>query len=299
MKGVIIIPTFYEKRHRKGRSSRGKFLFNRISQTYKFPIIYTDTPDLKNFDVAVIYAVPYHNRPEIPPGLLESKTKLIGYFEDLQCWDNKECQKNKEIMFDRYDIIMGAYYEKFKKWYPQHIHKYVYFPNFFFPYKKYVKLQVPLKPKMKCLMIGSVNEYYPFRVFIRKHRDKKGLLDVSRKKPFSEYPEFLSKYFCAIATVGILRGTILSKYFEIPAARVLMLAEEIMELKMVGLEANVHYVPITKKNVFSQIKKVLKKPKDYISIRDKATEFVRKNHSEINRTIQFKEVLKRIEGLGI
>ncbi len=304
MKGAIIVPKFYAKRHERGlRSQRSKFLFDRLSQQYKFPIVYTDAPDLSGLDVAVIYAVPYHNRPEIPPGLLDTKVKLIGYFEDLQCWSNKKCQRNKEILFNRFDILMGTYYEAVRKWYPQHVHKYVHFPNFFFPHERYASLCINPKPVMKCLMLGTINAYYPFREYIvKKVKSRSDLLDIPKKVPFSKYAGFLNMYFCAIATSGSLESEVHgicedappAKCFEIPAAGVLMLAEEISELEVMGLEPYTHYVPITKKNVFEQIKKCLTSPEKFAKIRDKGTDFVRSHHSVKNRVLQFGEILERV-----
>lgn len=304
LKGVIIVPTFYKKRHERGiKSQRSKFLFDRISQQYGFSVVYTDAPDLKNFDIAVIYAVPYHNRPEIPPGLLNSKAKLIGYFEDLQCWDSEECRKNKEIMFDRFDILMGTYPKAIEKWYPQHVHKYVYFPNFFFPHERYINLQINPNPFMRCLMLGVINKHYPFRVHIRKElKSQSCSLDIPKMVPFDRYSELLNTYFCAVATSGSLESDVHgscedalpAKYFEIPAAGVLMLAEEVSELSVIGLEPYTHYVPITKENVFAQVKKCLTSPKKFIKIRDNGTRFIRNNHSIENRVSQFKEILGRL-----
>jgi len=303
MKGAIIIPTFYKRRHEKGvQSQRGKFLFSRMVKQYKFPIVYTDAPNLDGLDVAIIYAVPYHNRPGIPPGLLDSKVKLIGYFEDLHCWASEECQKNKDILFDRFDVIIGAGIEAFKKGYPQYVSKYIHFPYFFFPYEKYAKLQILPNPIMKCLMLGSINRYYPLREHIKNHKTSQLEIMLPRV-PFKKYPELLNKYYCAIATGGSYRDDIrlqgvedapVSKYFEIPAAGVLMLAEELSELGVMGLEAGVHYVPITKANVFSQIRNVLSDPEGYMEMRVKAMAIVRKRHSDLNRVEQFQEILGRL-----
>lgn len=295
MKRVIVIPTFYKKRHQRGiKSQRSKVLFSALSKQYEMSIIYTDRPNLKNVDVALIYAVPYHNRPKIPPGLLESKTKLIGYFEDLPCWGNKECERNKKVMFDRYDVLMGACYKSFSELYSQYMPKYVYFPNFFFPLSRYKRLSQKVD-QMKCLMAGALNSYYPSRVHIYRdaRRGNFKQLDVKRFS-FSEYVERLSGYFCAIATPGRMRNVV-AKYLEIPAAGTLMLAEKVVELSKLGLRPNVHYIPITQTDALDRIVEVLKNPHEYDEIRIKATAYVRKYHSEVNRVKQFGEILKLVE----
>lgn len=294
MRKLIVVPTFYARRHQKGiRSQRSKILLTALSKRYNMPIVYTDRPNLKNVDIALIYAIPYHNRPKIPPGLVESKTKLIGYFEDLACWKSQECVKNKEIMFERYDVIMGACYKSFHELYSQYADKYVYFPNFFFPMSRYNKLSGKVIYN-KCLMAGALNSYYPSRVRIYRDARKQSFrwLDV-KKIPFPQYIEELSKYFCAIATPGKMENVV-AKYLEIPAAGVLMLAEKVMELSKLGLKANIHYIPITRTNALNVISEILSHPQDYIEIRNRATAYIRKHHSEINRVTQFGTILKRV-----
>jgi len=298
MKGVIIIPTFYEKRHLspKGLSKRGKHVLGRINKMYGFPIVYTDNPGphLRGCDVGLIYAVPYHNRPMIPPGLVEAKCKLIGYFEDLQCWDDPLCLKNKEIMFDRYDILMGGHYKSFREWYPQYLHKYIHFPVCFFPYEAYNTLPMRKSPEMKVLLSGTYNpKIYPFRDYIRSNISQDLVHFSAKRVLFKDYPGHLNSYFSAVAVPGRLNNLV-SKYLEIPAAGVLMLAQEIEELKVLGLIPYIHYVPITYKDVFKQIDKVLTRPRDYIEMRNKATSFVREKHSDINRAKQFQDVLDKV-----
>jgi len=297
MNGAIIVPTFYKKRHLAGnKSQRSRVLLNALSKKYGMPFIYTDSPNLKGLDVALIYAVPYHNRPKIPSGLLETKTKLISYFEDLGCWDNKECLRNKETMFEKYDILMGACYKSFKEMYPQHMHKYVHFPNFFFPLQTYKALGVNPRPKMKCLMAGALNSFYPSRMHIQSIARKKGfkLLDIVRV-PFAIYAKTLNNYFCAIATTGRM-GNVLAKYLEIPAAGTLLLAEKVMELEIMGMEPDIHYVSITRKNVLDKIQYVLSNPDRFLEMRIRTMNFVHKSHSDINRAFQFKGILERLMG---
>jgi len=297
MKGKIIVPTFYKKRHKdkSGRSARSNILLHSLSKQYNMPLYYTNTPTFEDVDFALIYAVPYHNRPKLPPGLLNTDphVKLIGYFEDLECWYNEECIKNKLLAFERFDVLVGSFPETFSKWYPQFLHKYIHYPNHFAPFKKFAAIEPSLNPIMKCLLSGSVNKWYPFRQYIIEnspseifHYKKKNIL-------FVDYPEFLNSYFCAIAT-GAASSVVVAKYLEIPAAGTLLLAEEISDAKLLGLEANVHYVPITRDNVVNKIREVLKNPEKYVEMRDRATKLVREKHSEINRIEEFKEVLNFI-----
>jgi len=301
IKGAIIIPTFYKKRHERGsRSMVSKVLFDRIQKLCGFSLVYTDKPNLEELDVAVIYAVPYHNRPKIPSGLFSSDVKLISFYADLPCYDNRECEANREIIFHGCDLVVGGFYEAFTEWYPQYVHKYELFPGCCYPYERYANLKMNPKPIMKCLLSGTSNKFYPFRRYIKKlyRRNASGvskLMDISGRFviPFKKYPKFLNKYFCAIATAG-MHGCIVSKYFEIPAAGTLLLAERNEELDLLGFKPYTHYIPITMENVIEKIKGVLSHPKDYTQIRKDAMKFVQKNHSDINRALQFKDLVEEL-----
>lgn len=296
MKGVIIVPTFYESRKYRGSIIKRNSMYGQLCKKYNFSVLYTDSPQLNDYDVAIISSVPYHNRPEIPPGLLDTKCKLIGEFGDLQCWDNEECLRNKEILFNKYDLLIGTYYYLFRKWYPQHLHKYIYWSNYFGPYEKYAALSINIKPMMRCLLIGASYPIYVRRNYVinkAKIRPSNSLVDVINDIPFDKYPEYINNYFCALALPGKLNVPV-AKYFEIPAAGSLLLATEVKELEICGLEANVHYVPVTKTNVFDQIKKVITHPDDYIEIRNRGTNFIRKNHSNINRFGLFEEAFDKL-----
>ena len=85
MKGIVIAPKFYEN-----NAWKSKDMYDKLCEKYNFSYMCTDTPNLSGYDVAIIQSVPYHNRPGIPPGLLNTKCKLIGEFGDLQCWDSRE-----------------------------------------------------------------------------------------------------------------------------------------------------------------------------------------------------------------
>jgi len=298
MVGKIVVPTFYKDKHedKSGMAGRSNILLHGLSKQYNMPLYYTDTPTFEDVDFALVHAVPYHNRPKLPYGLIDTDphVKLIGFFEDLECWGNEECVKNKLLAFKRYDVLVGPFHETFIEWYPQFLQKHIHFPHYFAPFDGFYKLEPNPNPIMKCLLSGNVNECYPFRQHIIANVPKDIFQYGGMGILFAEYPKFLNSYFCAIAT-GATSHLVVAKYFEIPAAGTLLLAEEINDAILVGLEANVHYVPITRENVVEKIKGVLKNPERYVEMRDRATKLVRERHSEINRIEEFKNVLQFIE----
>jgi hypothetical protein len=273
MKGIVIAPKFYEN-----NAWKSKALYDKLCEKYNFSYLCTDTPNLDGYDVAIIQSVPYHNRPAIPPGLLDAKCKLIGEFGDLQCWGDAECEKNKKTLFNRYDCIVGGYYHQFREWYPEHVHKYFYWPSYFGPYERYISLPEVSNPKMRCIMIGSHNASYFRRQYVINNRNRypdNGRIDISGawKIPFDKYPKYLSNYFCSLALPGKFNLPV-AKYFEIPAAGVLLLATQVKELALCGMDSLVHYVPVTRANVFDKVKEVLDVPDKFVEIRDRGTKLV-------------------------
>ncbi len=303
MKGKIVVPTFYKQFHEdeSGSCSRSNILLHGLSKQYNIPLYYTDTPTFEDVDFGVVYAVPYHNRPKLPPGLLatDPRVKLIDFYEDLECWDFAECIKNKLLAFERFDVLVGPFNETFSKWYPQFLHKHIYFPHYFAPFEKFAALEPDPNPIMKCLLSGkgvvhiNGNNCYPFRQYILDKVPTDILKYGESSIKFADYPKFLNSYFCAIAT-GAVSQLAVAKYLEIPAAGTLLLAEEINDAVLLGLKANVHYVPITRETVVEKIREVLRNPERYIEMRDRATKLVRENHSELNRFKEFENILQFI-----
>jgi len=303
VKGIIVLPAFYKKRHATNHLSMvSKVLFDRICKDYNFSIVYSDSPDLKGFDVAMVYASHRFPRMKIPSSIFAAKgVKIIYYYGDLPCYGNKSCENNHRLMIEKSDLVIGTFYDYFLKKYPKYARKYVHFPGCFYPYESYANLTLNFDPKMKCLLSGhTTHQYYPFRAYIARivknhtgNAQEVIIVKGRNEARFSECPSFLNQYFCAIATSGV-HSCIVGKYFEIPATGALLLAKRERELDMLGFKPNVHYIPITRRNVVTKVQKVLNDPEKYAEMRHRAMEFVRKNHSDINRSAQFGDILKRV-----
>jgi len=299
MKGLIIIPKFYEKlwtpEFNNTRGTRAP-LWYEIQNSFGFEIRFADVVDVsRDVEVVLMFGVPYHGRPKLIPGLLDlnKNTKLIMWSGDLQCYGRKECLDNKIKVFNRCDIIISQTNEYFVKMYPQYLSKHEVMWHCFSPYKRYAELSFNESPKNKCLLSGSIrNDAYPLRSFIvNKHS---AYIDYCPPKyTGDDYAKLLHSYFCCVTSSSIF-NYVLAKHLEIPAVGSLLLANETKDLKMAGLIAYQHYIPITKNNVFTKIEQCIKNPNDYNNIRKAGMEFVRKNHSVNNRIEQLKKILYKI-----
>lgn len=299
MKGLIIIPKFYEKLWDTTFQSTMSVmapLWYEIQDRFGFDIIFADEVNAgSEVDVVLMWASPYHNRPNLIPGLLDlnRSTKLVMWSGDLQCYGSKKCLENKLRVFERCDLIISQTNEYFTKMYPQYVSKNEIMLHFFSPHCRYVQLPFNNTPIMKCLLSGSRNkDVYTFREFIINSRYK----DVDYRSPHfvgDSYAKLLHSYFCGVATASIF-NYVLAKYFEIPATGSLLLADETEDLKISGLVPYKHYVPITKDDVFIKIAECLRNPGAYNGIRKEGMNFVRKNHSVINRVDQFEKILAKL-----
>lgn len=266
-----------------------------MCKSFGFELRYVDEVDVdSNTDIVFMFGVPYHNRPKLIPGLIDlnKSIKLVIWPGDIQCYNNNQCLQNKIKVFERCDLIISTVYEYFIKLYPQFMSKHRFMPKFFAPYKRYTQLLFNDKPKMKCLLSGSLNpEVYPLRSFI-----KDNCISVEYKPPIyvgDSYAKLLNSYFCC-ATSASTFNYMLAKHLEITAAGALLLADETKDLERAGFIPYKHYIPITKNNVDTKIKQCLKNPEEYNNIRKEGMEFVRKNHSINNRMVWLKKVFDEL-----
>lgn len=308
MKGVIILPKYLSefwtpKVTNNGDDFGGVLsatapLYYAIRDTFGFELRYADEVDVDiDTDIVFMFGVPYHNRPNLIPGIidLDKKIKLVMFSGDVQCYNDKICLDSRIKVYDRCDVILSQSYEYFAKMYPQFLFKFEFFPLFFSPYYRYTKLLFNTNAKISCLLSGSVNEVYPLRLFIKNNIKEKNIRYEPPIYVGDNYANLLHSYFCCVTSSSVF-NYVLTKHFEIPATGALLLANETSDLERVGLVPYHHYIPITKENVFIKIKQCLENPDDYTGIRKEGMEFVRKNHSVINRIDQLKKVFNNLWG---
>jgi hypothetical protein len=306
MKGIIILPKYLEtlwtpKTGVEGPDfntvlSNSAPFYYAIRDTFKFELKYADEVDVdSNTDIVIMFGVPYHNRPKLIPGFLDlnKNIKLVMCPGDIQCYGNEICLENRIKVFERCNLIIVHTYEYFAKIYPQFLSKHLFMHNYFSPHERYMQLLFNDKPKMKCLLSGAINKkVYTLRALVKncEYVDYKPANYVG-----DSYARLLNSYFCCVTSSSIF-NYVVAKYFEIPAAGSLLLADETEDLKMAGFIPYKHYVPITKKDAYIKITECLKNPENYNDIRREGMEFVHKNHSVINRMELLKVVFDNLMG---
>lgn len=303
MKGVLIIPKFYEANWASGYSQvRGgdAWFWYKVRDIFGFELRYADEVDVdSDTDIVFMFGVPYHNRPRVVPGLLDlnKNTKLAMWPGDVQCYGNKECLDGKLKVFEACDLIICDTFAYFKKMYPQFMSKYEFMPKWFAPYERYAKLKFNENPIMKCLVSGhcySNPAVYPRRISIIE----KGGNSVVWGQPGyigDDYANLLHSYYCC-ATSCTIFGYVVGKCYEIPAVGSLLLVEENEDLRKTGFIPYVHYVPIDYHDANKKIKDCLENPHEYNHIRRQGMEYVRKNHTLKHRMIQLGEIFDRLLG---
>jgi len=302
-KRIILVPEYYDTSSKA--NERQMLLFEMLEEKCGFEIVRANEPEIPSgAEIIVTYNIPHYNmQGPMADRLfnLNRKIKLISYMEFYRCYENViDCEKNMSKIFDRSDLILRKADEDFRRRYPQYMDKTVFFPEFFAPYGRYGNFDFSETPINQCLMAGSsANSYlYPLRNYVLKNHDPLKIKAIHTRagRGFvrrEAYAQLLNSYFCCIATSSCY-NIALAKYFEIPAAGSLLLANECEDLKKIGFRAYKHYVPITRDNVFSQVDLVLNNPGDFLEIRKEGTEFVRKNHSIFNRFNQLKKIVGEI-----
>jgi len=304
VKGMIIIPEFYLTRH----TDNYKVLLRKISKEFKWPIAYTDHPDIpSDTEIVIVFAVPQRNRPEVLKDLykLNKKIKLIGYTQDIYpgnvYFDNdKEYKKQLFRMFDRFDIILSAVDEKFREWYPEYVNKMVFFPQFFAPHKRYSVLEFNKRPKMKCLLSGNLDpNIYPLRGYLSKQRIVSRIeCRGSKYRIGDSYARLLHSYFCCVATSSIY-NIVVKKYFEILATGSLLLANQVKDFDSLGFIPYKHYIPITmdrgtSEYAVAQIRRCLYFPEKYEQIRKDGAKLARTFYGVRTRFEQLKKILEGV-----
>jgi len=298
-------------------TDRFSIFFHMIKDKFGFDIRPADTFEAfrrVTADQDLILAFACEQRPRRHmEGLitLDERVKLILYMHDVH-WAKLKRNEGTTKLLERSDLIMVPYYSYFKKVWPQFLDKTIFFPHFFAPHERYCNLKYNVNPKMKCLLTGNIkSDRYPIRWIVKEGvlcDDKiRNLVDILRHPRHSEtqywtrkegggkekYSGTINEYYCSIIDSSMWH-LLLTKYFEIPAAGALLLADEPEDGEKIGLIPWEHYVLVTENRALYWIENCLKNSKDFEEIRKRGTKFIRANHSVNNRLDEFGKILERV-----
>lgn len=318
MKGIFFIPAIH-KDCILGIQRYYSF-FKLLKSELGFDIVVCDNVDASTIkaDVVVLFKSPENWTSHLFTGLLDlpKSIKLIGYWADIHLHQHTKGDFNStperqdleyilamNNMLDRCDVVLCSYKEAFNKMWGRYSPKFVHFPHFV---DRDVFRNIPFNhtPQLQCVVSGATSGgFYPIRKFISEQKDEKlvvlphpgygGANQQYGTKSYrigEEYFKELNKYFCAVSTSGVL-NYLVCKYFEIPAAGSLLLAEKIQDLDTVGFVENQHYLTIYKDNFLDVVLESLSNPLLYHTIRKEARNFVLTNHTNYDRLELFKKVL--------
>ena len=299
MKGLIVVPPFSLI---SAHVDRFPILFNIVKNRLGFEIQTTDNLNIpSDIDVVISYG-----KSDKRLFNLKSRIKLIVCQVDSHPHPKID-EKAKLKLFNRADVLLIPNDEKFRARYPQYISKYIFFPRFFAPYKRFASFELNKDPKLKCLLSGATStDVYPIRHLVKVKGDPSKIDDYTdpigkyKKKQIcpwkyakDDYAKLLNSYFCCV-TCSSAYHYVVGKYLEIPATGSLLIADECNDSKKMGFIPYEHYIPITKENVFEKISECLKYPEKYREVREKGMKFVREHHSVNNRYEQLKNILSEI-----
>ncbi len=312
---ITFIPTIY-KRLKHVLTDRQAIFFKMIEEKFGFKRVSCDFMGQipSNVEIALVFTGPHGKQLIRDMTSIPKQTKVIMYFNGSHLFSHA----NNEFILalNRCDRVICGEYEAFEKRWPQFMDKFIFFPSCFAPHERYASLEYNKNPVMKCLLSGcNKPKHYPVRHYLKNQVSSDSglqeLVDIMRhprwdKEPIAwskweikvsmgdAYAECLNRYFCSITTSSTA-NYLVAKYFEIPAAGSLLLANIIPDAEKAGLIAGKHFVPITQENIISQIKDCLGNPGKYEEIRKNGIEYVRENHSMNNRVDQFKKILEEIK----
>jgi hypothetical protein len=299
MNRYIICPEIYRTRW----TDFYLYLFHLLRVEFHFEVLFIDKPpNIKDPELLFLFAIPQHDRQGFLFDWimnLPKSTKIISYMRDLHSFNNPVYEFEIDELFTRYDVILSAAIEQFENWYPEHVYKMVFFPDFFGPYERYARLPILSEPLNRCLLSGAYNpEVYEIRHHIISNGDRDRIIHIPPPYGGTEhtyigdrYALLLNRFQCCVTDTGKYKAA-LNKCFEIPAAGSLLLCNQVSDMDKCGFKPDVHYVPITKENCLETIYKVLDNPSEYEKIKREGREFVLKSHSLENRFQFLKMILK-------
>ena len=258
-------------------------------------------------DAVFLIVCPRHCNSDAFLDALDKKRRvnLISFIIDMYRYERG---RRFEALLERSDLILSMANSKFRKDWPQFVKKFVFWPAFFSPDKRYTKFILNENPIMKCLASGSTTpvQAYPLRQAVLQEAKGRasGLIDVlpfpgtfgaNEKGAITRdaFAKLLHSYFCGITTTTSY-NCVIPKTVEIPAVGSLLMVNRVEDLDTMGFIPNKHYLPITQDNISEQVSMCLASPEKFRNIRLAGMELVRTHHGFNNRIKQLGTFFRKI-----
>lgn len=226
------------------------------------------------------------------------------FADDLHWW-NDLMRQRKILSYAFCHAVLSTYGYVWDKFYPglAGIKKVIWVPHsaspdFTVPYN--------LRPENSVLLSGAISRHYPLRMELKRLHEQ-GLYAVA----YHRHPGYHCRYDYARAgdvgrgyaekislhraafTDSLSFNYVVAKYFEIPAAGALLLADDAVSgpLEKLGFTAFRHYLPVSKENLEERVRYVLdeRNHAEVDEIRRRGQELVWARHKTSDRARQINE----------
>lgn len=297
MRGLILSPARYE-----GNPFTAKFheLLSSFAALKGFDYRFADEADGGGIAragyrvVIVLKPVQYKKKPVLT-GLLKlpPQVKLIGLWDDIhQGMAGRKLLSldywNIRRFFLRCDMILCTYEDAFRRLHPGFAHKVRFLPHTFGE-ADFSGIGYNPAPARGCLLTGATSRYYPLRnaaaknpaVTVVEHPGYTA--DATASGKFGEsYARLLNGWFSSVTCASLL-GYPVAKYFEIPAAGSLLIADHTPDMDRMGFVDGENYVRVTAENFGEKLREVLGDMGRFESVRRAGYDFARSSHALKNR----------------
>ena len=193
------------------------------------------------------------------------------FFADDLHWFNRRMREIKVIVYGVSDVIISPVIYRFASLFPELSRK----RTVWAPHSASIDFMLPFNSEAEnsIFLSGAMNEAYPMRQqMLQLHREGSHAIRYHRHPGYycgydyerdgrigRGYAELIRQHRVGFADSVFPFSYIVAKFFEIPATGALLLADDTVSgpLEKLGFVAGRHYVPVSQKNLKSQVEYVL------------------------------------------
>jgi len=305
--GRFLIPTRLEG---SPFFARFQWVFDTVAARLGAEVMYCDDVRAEDLPPDCPFVVPFRpvqwSYSEGFGGLLTlpARIRVFGFWDNVHqgMKGTRWFHRDRRVLvrhFRRADAIITSNRTPFLKWYPRFADKLEHLPMFFTS-SHFAGVEFNETPMPTCVLAGSLGKFYPFRQAVAGNPNVKviphpGYTEVQEGGGGgvfgADYARELSRYVAAV-TCGSVLGYAVAKYFELPAAGCLLLAQYLPDLDLLGYRDGVNYLAVTEKNFDAKLADVLARPEAYAPVRRAGFELMRSRHADTHRAEQLEQFIR-------